>query len=662
MGKLTMVSRTRPAKDVLWFLALFGLMAGAFRLIFGLGATTNLSDMVPWGLWKVLNMVAGVAISTSGFTVGFLVYVLKLERFRPFMKPAILIAFLGYGCSCLALLFDIGLPFRFWHPIFMWNINSFLFEVFWCVLLYFTITAIELSPSFFDKFKAEKVSHFLHHIATGVVIVGISLSSLHHSSLGSLFLVTPLRLHNLWYTPWLPLLFIISAIGGGLMFAVFVKVIWSWWYDRETVFGKATMRNIPLLKKADNIEKLTSRIPGRQFPMVRQLASIAAVVLAIYLILKVADLFIHGAWQALTTGSWESWLYIFELAITSVIPVALLSIPKTRQSPAIVGIAGLSATMGLALNRMDVGIFGYFRDAGVVYFPSLAEWSLSIGVVAAAALVFFFIAENLPIFSENPPATQSLAGMFRQTFGTLRQIWHMVFMDSLHRVSLIAVVTLPVAFVLMFPPYYDNSPTANKVNQALGVDIERTVLKIDGDRQGVSTIFAHAEHQHRLGDSLSCIKCHHLAMPNDKSTPCSKCHQFMNSSANIFNHDAHKVYVTKKNELVGLFPSNNSCSECHPEGAPKTAATAKSCLECHRQDMNIAECFDDSTSLIKACSFREAMHKTCIKCHTKEIATTGKKMLDVCGTCHKALKTDSVLDGKMVDINDKSVSRVSQRN
>ena len=104
-----MISRTRAFKDLLWFLALFGLVAAVFRLWFGLGATTNLSDMAPWGLWKILNMVAGVAISTSGFTVGFLVYVLGLERFRPFVKPAVLIAFLGYGCSCLALLFDIGL-------------------------------------------------------------------------------------------------------------------------------------------------------------------------------------------------------------------------------------------------------------------------------------------------------------------------------------------------------------------------------------------------------------------------------------------------------------------------------------------------------------------------------------------------------------------------
>ena len=182
-------NKVRILKDILWIIALSGLVAAVFRLLFGLGATTNLTDGVPWGFWKVFNMIAGVALSTSGFTVGFLVYVLQLKQFKPYLKPAILIAFLGYGCSCLALLFDIGLPYRFWHPIFMWNINSFLFEVFWCVLLYFTVTAIELAPIIFERFKAEKLIKFLHGIAFVVVIIGISLSSLHHSSLGSLFLV-----------------------------------------------------------------------------------------------------------------------------------------------------------------------------------------------------------------------------------------------------------------------------------------------------------------------------------------------------------------------------------------------------------------------------------------------------------------------------------------
>jgi Ni/Fe-hydrogenase subunit HybB-like protein len=389
-----MTNRLRATKDVLWIIALAGLVAAVFRLWFGLGATTNLSDAVPWGLWKVLNMIGGVALSTSGFTVGFLVYILRLKQFQPFMKPAILIAFLGYGCSCTALLFDIGLPQRFWHPIFMWNINSFLFEVFWCVLLYFTVTAIELAPVIFERFRAEKVARILHRIAFVVVVIGISLSSLHHSSLGSLFLVTPQRLHPLWYSPWLPLLFIVSAMGAGLMVVVLAKVLWARWYEPASIFGPHVDLPVPLVGLTNGATTaVLSRGPeGPEMPRIRSLATIAAAILSVYFVLKVADLFLHGGWEPLLAGTWESWLYAVELALTAILPILLMILPWSRYSPAGVGVAAASAALGLALNRLDVGIFGYVRDAGTLYFPSLIEWAVSLGVVAAAGLVFFFMA------------------------------------------------------------------------------------------------------------------------------------------------------------------------------------------------------------------------------------------------------------------------------
>jgi Ni/Fe-hydrogenase subunit HybB-like protein len=119
----------------------------------------------------------------------------------------------------------------------MWNINSFLFEVFWCVMLYFTVTVIELAPALFERARADRIAHLLHRVAFVVVIIGISLSSLHHSSLGSLFLVTPQRLHPLWYSPWLPWLFLSSTIGAGLMVVVLARILWARWYDTEAVFG-----------------------------------------------------------------------------------------------------------------------------------------------------------------------------------------------------------------------------------------------------------------------------------------------------------------------------------------------------------------------------------------------------------------------------------------
>ena len=640
-----MTDRTRVIKDILWVIALGGLVAAAYRLWFGLGATTDLSDAFPWGLWKVFNMVGGVALSTCGFTMGFLVYVLRLKRFEPFMKPAILIAFLGYGCSCAALLFDIGLPHRFWHPLFMWNINSFLFEVFWCVMLYFTITAIELAPVIFERLRAEKIAHALHRVAFGVVVIGISLSSLHHSSLGSLFLVTPQRLHPLWYTPWLPILYISSAIGAGLMVIVLVKMCWARWYDPASLFGPSNDQSMPLIRIASGPSRvLMSRGPeGPEMPRVRELATIAAGVLGLYLILKIADLFLNGGWGHLLAGTWESWLYLTELSIAAIVPVLLIVMPWSRNSAAGIAVAAASAAAGLALNRLDVGIFGYIRDAGVVYFPSLIEWMLSLGVIAAAGLVFFFAAEYLPIFGSRPGGADDGAGQLRLSYGSLRQLWITALTDNLHRISLIAVFVLPLAFVVMYPRYSSAVPQDAAVRPTIGVDAERKVLKLDGDNGGVLTLFAHAEHQQRLGDSASCVKCHHISLPGDRSTPCSRCHRSMNDSTRIFNHELHMVAVAKQENLPGAYPANFSCTHCHPQGKPEAATGVKNCLECHRKDMMPPGVLAEDSDLLMATPFREAMHRTCIACHETNAAEVKRPDLADCHTCHESLRAGAKL-------------------
>ncbi len=492
-----MTARTRGLKDPLWAIALVGLVAGVLRLWFGLGATTNLTDQVPWGLWKILNMVAGVAISTGGFTVGFLVYVLGLERFRPLMKPAILVAFLGYGCSCTALMFDIGLPWRFWHPFLMWNEHSFLFEVFWCVIIYFTITAIELAPTVFEKLRAERAAKFLHRISFGVVVVGISLSSLHHSSLGSLFLVTPQRLHPLWYTPLLPFLFILSAMGAGMMFLVLVRILHARWYDPEVVFGPPKLeQEVCLIRSEGRGDPPPPRITGPAMPRLVSLASIATGILGVYGLLQLVALSTGGGWEALFAGSWESWLFGVEIVLSTLLPILLVWLPGTRGSPVALGFAALSASVGLGLNRMDVGIFGYFRDAGVVYFPSLVEWAVSLGVVAAAALLFLYFAENMGVFADSRGG-HGEDRPFGASFDSLTHVWQTALQSGLERASIIGVLVIPLAFVLMYPPFHEDQ--APLVEPAAGMDVERVSLKIDGDRGGVIAIFPHDEHRERLG-------------------------------------------------------------------------------------------------------------------------------------------------------------------
>jgi Ni/Fe-hydrogenase subunit HybB-like protein len=615
-----MTDRNRWLKDLLWTLVFLGALAIVFRLWFGLGATTNLSDALPWGLWKILNMVAGVALATGGFTVGFLVYVLRIEQFKSLIKPAILVAFLGYGCSVFALVMDIGLPHRIWHPIFMWNEHSFLFEVAWCVMLYFTVTMIELAPTVLERSRMGGVVRFLHRIAPAVVVIGIALSSLHHSSLGSLFLVTPVRLHPLWYSPLIPLHFILSAMGAGMMAVVLVKMLYARYYAPETVFGGPTG-------------------PGPDFPVVRRLATIAACVLSVYLALKLFDLAASGSWRQLFAGSWESWLFALELFLAAVIPVTILAVPRTRRSPAAVALASLSSVAGLLWNRLDVGIFGYFRDAGTIYMPSMIEWALSLGVVAAAGLAFFFAVENLPIFDGEWRRRRESRSRFMPAFDSASRVWRTALGRGLDRVSLIAVFIVALGWLTMYPPFHaDRRMPAQDVFPPVGEDAGRSVLRIDADRDSMAVSFPHLEHQRRLGEEDSCTNCHHVALPGDHSTPCSRCHGEMERATDIFHADLHLSALAEREGLQGWMPRNHTCGLCHEGREAKSVANAKACMECHDRDMRSTHDTKEPHALRWASGYREAMHGSCIACHERESERAGRHELADCGTCHGELR------------------------
>jgi Ni/Fe-hydrogenase subunit HybB-like protein len=635
-----MINKAKTLKDILWFFIFFGLVAGIFRLWFGLGATTNLTDSVPWGLWKVLNMIAGVALSTCGFTIGFLVYVLKIEKFKPLVKPAILVAFLGYGSSCFALLFDIGQPYRFLHPLFMWNEHSFLFEVFWCVMLYFSVTFIELMPNILEKYKLKKTVGFLHKITIGIVIIGISLSTLHHSSLGSLFLITPYRLSELWYSSLLPVYFFTSAAGCGIMFLIFVKILYSKLYNPVSIFGEHTNGKAPVVCSINrNDGKSATKEYGKDMSMLSSLGIVGASLLAIYLILKIYDLIRLNLFDTLLAGTWESWIYILELLLTTVLPIVLIIIKKSWRSPYGLGIAAFSASLGLALNRLDVGIIGYFRDAGSAYFPSLTEWALSFGVIAAAALVFLFVAENFSIFDEQWKIYKINKGIFKTSFDSISRVWQATLQSGLQRTTIIGVFVIPIAFVLMYPQYKGDKRI--NVVPASGLNTVRSILIINANTPGMSTQFPHLKHQETLGKEKSCIECHHMSLPNDKSTPCSRCHCKMFEKTIIFNHKIHKSRVAAKRQISGLNPENKTCVICHSPGLPKDINSAVGCMECHNENMNVADTLNLPKQFLYANSYFDVMHKRCIGCHQERKQQVNKPNLDQCSNCHQNYYTNS---------------------
>lgn len=591
---MTLLARV---KELLWILAVIGAVAIVARLIGGLGATTDLSDGMPWGMWKILNMVAGVAIATGGFALAATVYVFGLERYRPLVKPAVVIAFLGYGASCFALVMDIGLPHAFYKPILHWNHHSFLFEVAWCVMLYFSVTALELAPTVLEKHGLGKWAGRLHRVTLPIVIVGITLSSLHHTSLGSLFLVMPARLHELWFTSWLPWLFILSAVGSGIFMVVLASLAYRRLYRRPV-----------------------------DLAMLGRLSGAGAVILGLYLTGKVLDLVVRGKLAILASGQWETGFFVAELVLGALIPIALVLVPGARKSAVGLAVAAGSAVVGVVLNRLNVGITGLLWSSEAEYFPSLTEFALSLGVFAAAGLAFLYLVENYRVF-ENTPAKEHILAVQGEVGGldAVGRALTLGPMASRERISLIAVVTASVAMATFSADALQGMGLEqNPVRGPRGVDPARTVLALNGDRDDTGVLFPHEAHERRLGGHASCPRCHHQNLPHDEASACHQCHRDMALRTSIFDHSSHVAHLNDK----------WSCEKCHDRALPKNRQNSADCEGCHQHDMGLEPSGAGGYDY-RARSYTDAMHGLCVRCHQQNDQTGTDRQTADCGFCHQ---------------------------
>ncbi|HMD85575.1 MAG TPA: Ni/Fe-hydrogenase cytochrome b subunit [Terriglobia bacterium] len=351
-------------KLTFWRVVLVLILAAGFystllRFAKGLGAATNLSDQFPWGLWIGFDVLCGVGLAAGGFTLAAIVYVFHIERFHPVLRPSILTAFLGYALVAVALLYDLGKPYNIWHPLVMWNPHSVMFEVAWCVMLYLTVLALEFSPAVLERFQLHKPLRVIKAVTIPLVIVGVLLSTLHQSSLGSLFLIVPSKLHPYWYSPLLPVFFFISAVGVGMAMVIFES-------------------------------NLSSRAFGREIemPLLEVLGRAMAVVLAIYGVLKFQDLWGRGALSHLREPSTETVLFLLEITLGLLIPLPLLLFRKVREDrDGLFGVAVLVIT-GFLLNRLNVSITGLETSSGVHYFPRWTEVAVTLSIVGVGFLLF----------------------------------------------------------------------------------------------------------------------------------------------------------------------------------------------------------------------------------------------------------------------------------
>ncbi|HEX9020171.1 MAG TPA: NrfD/PsrC family molybdoenzyme membrane anchor subunit, partial [Nitrospirota bacterium] len=333
-------SVSAPAAGVKSLLALVALGAAAalYRFIFGLGASTNLSDNVPWGLWVAVDVLSGVALAAGGFTITAAVYIFNLKKYKPIARPAILTAFIGYLVVIVGLVIDIGKPLSFWHPLVMWNYRSVMFEVVWCITLYSTVLALEFAPAFLERFQLTGLLKLLKFFTYPLVIAGIVLSFLHQSSLGGFFLIMPHKVPSLWYTPNLPYLFYISAIALGLAMVSFESIVSARTFRRE-----------------------------QEMDIVRGLGRGVFVTLVVYLVFKAGDLAYRGAAPLLFSSGKASLFFILEMLIGVIIPIALYSMKSVRESVNGHLLASSCVIVGTVMNRFNVNFFaqagpkaGYF--------------------------------------------------------------------------------------------------------------------------------------------------------------------------------------------------------------------------------------------------------------------------------------------------------------
>jgi len=351
---------------------LFGAYSLYVRFTEGLGAVTNLSDQFPWGLWIGFDILCGVGLAAGGFTISAVVHIFHIDKFKPLSRPAILTAFLGYAFVALALMFDIGKPWNIWHPLVMWNPHSVMFEVAWCVMLYLTVLFIEFSSFAIERFKLEKIARIMKKIVVPVFILGVILSTLHQSSLGSVYLIMPGKMHGLWYSSFLPVFFFISAIVVGFAMVIFES------YTSARAFNHSL--NVPLLADASKT---------------------AMAFLGIYTMWRFVDLLIDGKAGLMFQPASETYLFWAEIILFSVIPMLLLMQEKWRMDRFKLYLASLSVVLGFMLNRMNVSITSITASSGVTYFPSIYEIGITFMIVTVGVLVFRFMAINFPVFEDH---------------------------------------------------------------------------------------------------------------------------------------------------------------------------------------------------------------------------------------------------------------------
>jgi len=388
-GKTGKKKYITPGVIVLILIALNGLFFLSQRFLFGMGAVTNLDNFFPWGLWIGIDVAAGVALAAGGFTTAAIGHIAHKHEYHSVVRPALLTAMLGYTFVAIGVVTDIGRWYYIWHPMVFWNPNSALFEVGICVMIYVTVLYIEFIPTVIERFMDRMnlpgilklfnrpINYLLHlfdktvnRIMFVFIIAGVVLSTLHQSSLGTLMVIAGDKMHPLWQTPILPLLFFLSAVAVGFPMVIFESLLAS--------------RSFGLEPEMKVLGKLANIIPA---------------FLSIYVAFKIGDMFVRETFVYLKVLNIQSVMFVVEMLLM-IIPIRLFLMKRIQKSPGLLFIAATMVVAGVLVNRFNNFVIAYKPPyATYTYHPSFGEISVTIGFIAILVLIYRAFVMIFPVIS-----------------------------------------------------------------------------------------------------------------------------------------------------------------------------------------------------------------------------------------------------------------------
>ncbi|MCP4756447.1 MAG: Ni/Fe-hydrogenase cytochrome b subunit [Proteobacteria bacterium] len=373
-------SLVTPGNVVAGIIIVAGLIVTFIRFTQGLGASTNLTDNNPWGIWIGFDLLVGVALAAGGYVTSAAVYIFGMKKYHSAVRPAVLTGFLGYSLVVVALCYDVGRPWRLHFPFaIQQGTTSILFEVGLCVMLYLMVLFLEFSPAPLEWLGFRRIRHLAARLTMALTIFGVVLSTLHQSSLGALFLIAPSKMHPLWYSEYMPIYFFITSIVAGLSMVIFESSLSYRFFSNKM--------------DQTHLDEKNGVILG--------FGKAASLVLAGYFIIKIFGISVANNWHYLFTG-WGAW-FLVELLGFVALPSVLYAIGAREKNVLLIKWTSALAVLGIILNRLNISVvaFNWQLPSADRYFPSWMEICITIFLVTVGVQVFRFIVSKMPILYEH---------------------------------------------------------------------------------------------------------------------------------------------------------------------------------------------------------------------------------------------------------------------